>query len=220
MTDKAPQPDPDALAAALAAAFPGQRDARLAVRLLRLLAKGAPVSPHDLAKVTGDCADDVAQRLARWPSVEFDAAGNVVAFIGLSLRPTTHRFAVGDQTLFTWCAVDTLFLPGLLDRTARVHSACAETAQPISLTVTPRGVLDVQPINAVVSIVVPSTGGDIRSTFCCKVTFLASRNAGRAWLAERPGGALLSVDDAYELGRGINKRFFSAPDPLRQEATP
>lgn len=213
MTDAALALDVDAFAAALAGTFPAPRDAGLAVTLLRLLANGAPVSTEELAEASGGCADDVAQRLAALPSVEFDEAGRVVAFIGLSLRPTAHRVALGEETLFTWCAWDTLFLPALLDRTACVQSTCPVTGQPISLTVTPQNVVDLDPVEAVMSIVVPTGSDPIRSTFCCNVMFLASPDAGRTWLADRTDGALRSVDQAYELGRRLNERFFQHTRP-------
>ena len=62
---------------------------------------------------------------------------------------------------------------------------------------------------AVVSIVAPQSTDDIRSTFCCHVMFLASRKAGRAWTATRPNRAMLSPEQAHELGRRTNERVFA-----------
>ncbi len=209
MTPLDAEPDLDVLAAALEGTFPAREEAPLAITLLRLLAEGAPAPTQALAHRNDRPADEVERRLAAWPNVERDGHDRVVAFSGLTLRPTVHTFAIGNQTLFTWCAWDTLFLPALLDRTARVQSTCPVTGLPVSLTVTPHTVREVNPAGAVVSIVVPQSIDDIRSTFCCHVMFLASPKAGRAWTATRPNSVLLSLEQAHELGRRTNERYFA-----------
>ncbi len=203
------QPDFRTLVGALAGTFPARDDVPLALTLLRLLAAGAPVSTEALVHECGAPAERVEQQLAGWVNVERDENGRVVAFTGLSLRPTAHAFAVGGRTLFTWCAWDTLFLPELLQRAVRVDSTCHATGQPVSMTVTPQAVLNMRPAEAVVSLVVPKSTDDIRATFCCNVNFFASADVGQSWMARHPGGALLTVDQAHELGRRSNERFFT-----------
>lgn len=208
MSQPTRQPDLDSLVAALEGTFPAQSDATLAITLLRLLAQGDPVTPHRLGEKSGRAAAEVTERLAAWSNVERDADGSVVAFAGLSLRRTRHTFVVGGRRLFTWCAWDTLFLPELLGRTASVRSTCPATDQPVSMTVSAEGAADLSPVETVVSVVVPHSTDDIRTTFCCNVMFLASADAGRAWTATRANSALLSVEEAHELGRRANSRFF------------
>jgi len=87
----------DTLAESLAGTFPGCEDAPLALALLRELAAGEPV----VASTLGERAGTV---LVRWPNVNYDDDGRVVAFSGLSLAPTTHRFTVEGRQLYTWCA--------------------------------------------------------------------------------------------------------------------
>ncbi len=216
MTRLDAEPDLDVLADALEGTFPTPHEAPLAITLLRLLAEGAPVSTLALAHRSDRPADEVERRLAAWPNVERDGRGRVVAFSGLTLRPTpshVHHRQPHALHLVRW---DTLFLPEPLERTARVRSTCPATGQPVSLTVTPQSVQDVNPAGAVVSIVVPQSTDDTRSTFCCHVMFLGSPNAGRAWTATRPNSALLSVEQAHELGRRTNERFFAqAQRPTR-----
>jgi len=209
MTPLDAKPDLDVVAAALEGTFPTRNEAPLAITLLRLLAEGTPVSTLALSHRSDRPADEVERQLGAWANVERDGHGRVVAFSGLTLRPTLHTFAIGNQTLFTWCAWDTLFLPELLELPARVRSTCPVSGQPVSVTVTPHTVRDVNPAGAVVSIVVPQSSDDIRSTFCCHVMFLASPKAGRAWTATRPNSVLLSLEQAHELGRRTNERFFA-----------
>ena len=212
--------DMDMLVASLADTFPARSDVPLALSLLRALAEGSPVSTEALARRSGMSQELVAERLAAWPTIEHDEDDRIVAFTGLSLRPTTHTFCLGDRELFTWCAWDALFLPELLERTAHVQSTCPATGRRISLTVTPETVVDVTPAEAVVSMVHPRSAHDIRSAFCCHVNFFASADAGRTWTASHAGGALLSVADAHELGRRTNARFFAPDHQPTPGATP
>ena len=47
-------------------------------------------------------------------------------------------------------------------------------------------------------------------SFCHRVLFFASEEAGRSWAAEHEGTTLLSVQEAFELGRAMSERI--APD--------
>jgi alkylmercury lyase len=176
----------------LAATFPGCDDPPLARALLRALASGQPVTDPSLTAA----AD-------RWPNVELDARRRVVAFGGLSLTPTAHRFTVGGRQLYTWCAWDTLFLPRLLDQPAHVESHCHVSGTPVRLAVDQSGVHDVEPEDVWVSFPPPGTAStaDITGTFCCHVHFLAGRAAADRWLSRHEGATVLSVADAFELGR-------------------
>jgi alkylmercury lyase len=192
---------PDALeplAESLAGTFPACDDAPLARALLRVLAQGRPVS----ISTVDPSAPAV---LARWPNVMYDDEGRVVAFSGLSLTPTAHRFTVGGRDLYTWCAWDTLFLPAMLDQAATVRSRCRVTGTDVRLTVAPSGVVDFDRPGLKVSFPPRTTTStaDITGTFCCHVHFLAGAGAAERWLRRHPGGLALDLDDAYELGRVV-----------------
>ena len=45
-------------------------------------------------------------------------------------------------------------------------------------------------------------------SFCHFVHLFASRDAGESWIVEHPGTFLLSLDEAFELGRLVNARNF------------
>jgi alkylmercury lyase len=191
-----PRSSDDTLAESLAGTFPGCDDAPLALAVLRELATGLPVAMSRLP--------DGAQRgLARWPNVHYDEDGRVVAFGGLSLAPTPHRFAVGGRQLYTWCAWDSLFLPAMLAQPAAVESTCFVTGTDVRLTVDPDGVRHVEPQPLWLSFPPPTTTStaDITGTFCCHVHFLAGRRAAEQWLGRHPEGSALDLDDAFELGR-------------------
>src|SRR2546422_6561781 len=49
-----------------------------------------------------------------------DDEGRVLGFGGLAAAPMHHRLEVDGRTLWTWCAWDSLFIPEILGKRARV----------------------------------------------------------------------------------------------------
>jgi alkylmercury lyase len=184
-----------------AGTFPACDDAPVARELLRELAKGDPVPIASLDRRARAAVE-------RWPNVKLDE-DRIVAFSGLSLTPTAHRFTVGGRALYTWCAWDTLYLPALLEQSAAVQSRCPVTAAAVRLTVMPDGIADAHPTDVRVSFPPPAetSAADVTGTFCCHVHFLAGPAAGERWLRRHPEGIVLELADAYELGRAATCQF-------------
>ena len=117
----------DALIGAVPNLAPGEQ--AVAVALLRLLAKGAPVSDRTLAAAVGAEESTIRDELASWPGVFRDEDGRVVGYMGLSVFEFgEHRIEVGGRTLTAWCAWDTLFLPELIGDEARIRPAVPSPA--------------------------------------------------------------------------------------------
>ena len=178
------------------------------------LAEGSPASVTDIAQRAGEGAEFVESVLASWPGVYRNEDGYVVGFWGLTIEELvpTHSLEVRGHQLYTWCAWDTLFLPGLLGAEARVESACPITGETISLVVDPDRVAATSHPNAVLSFLVPERGfdADIIQSFCHFVHFFSSPGDGERWTAEHPGTFLLSLEEAFELGRRVNELNFPA----------
>jgi alkylmercury lyase len=174
----------------------------LGLPLLRLLARGEPVSVDELAATTGRPPELIRRALAGHADIEYDDEGRIVGN-GLTLRRTHHRFEVDGRRLYTWCALDTLVYPSMLGRPARVESPCHATGVPIRLVVEPDRVAQVEPDTAVVSLVPTGDRSAIRSSFCDQVHFFASAEAATGWLDQHPGGSVVPVADAQRLGRPI-----------------
>jgi alkylmercury lyase len=171
--------------------------------LLRELARGRPVAVEDLAQATARSAVEVRDALAGLSDTEYDEQGRVVGH-GITLRPTPHQFTVGGHRLYTWCALDTLIFPIVLDRPAQVVSATPGSGQPVRLAVDPAaGVTALEPATAVVSVVVPGPCGGVRSAFCNQVHFFAGPSAAQEWQTEHPGAEVLPVAAAFDLGRRL-----------------
>lgn len=185
-------------------------ESRLLVQVVRRLARGQPVTPREIEQLasTVRLAPDSALVLVNKIS-EHDEDGNIQGLMGLSLNGHRHRFEVNGQGLSTWCAWDTLFLPPLLQQTARVESSCPATKKPIRLTIDPERVQHYDPAQAVVSMVIPSTSSDdLRSVdetwrlFCHHVHYFAAADAVDDWFRSRAFQPIvLGIDEAYELGR-------------------
>ncbi len=184
---------------------------RLALQLYRLLAAGQPVEPAHLAAALHWPGTSVKAALHQFTGrTRYDTAGRIVAFGGLSLQPTAHRFVVAARPLYAWCAWDTLFLPALLQQTAQVASTCPVTAMPIRLEVTPERVAYCEPATAVVSLAMPpaSARADVVTSFCCHVWFFNDMTAGEAWAAQHHGAFLLPAAEAFALGQRKNALQF------------
>ncbi len=186
-----------------------------AIALYRELAKGAAVTPHQLAGALGVTSVETEALLSR-PSIRalsyLDDDGGVLGFGGLAAAPMAHRLQIDGRTLWTWCAWDSLFIPEILGEEARVESRDPRTGNMIRLTVGPDGVRASEPEAPVVSFVAADaeqfnrSAENVMGSFCHFVFFFESRASGEAWTAENAGTFILSLDEAAELAHRLNRR--------------
>lgn len=195
-----------AIAESLAPADRPEGFGDLFVALLRELAQGRPVSRTNLAATLDWPTERVVAVLEQATNTEYDNDGNVVGY-GLTLRETSQVFEIGGRRLYTWCALDTLMFPALIGQTAHVSSHCAATGAPVSLTATPNEIRDVAPAHAAVSLVLPQAADDIRQSFCCHVHFFESVLTAEDWASEHQGVEIVSVQEAFDLGRELNRHL-------------
>lgn len=195
----------------------GPEHARLLVRVQRALGQGRPVSHEEVGRFAAEIglAHDEADTFLRTVT-EHDSDDTIVGALGLSLNDHPHRLVVNGARLSAWCAMDTLFLPAVLQQTATVESASPLSGQTVRLTVSPEGVEAVSPAGAVVSmVVVDPEAVDVGSveaiwgTFCHQIFFFASRAEAERWAASRPNIEILSVDEAHEVGRHLSSRLLA-----------
>lgn len=208
-------PDLDKIFAPLAAADLelDERQRKVSLALYRELAKGRSVGREQLARALDMPDREVSEVLdsdALSCLTLHDDQKAIIGFGGLAVVEMAHKFIVNGQTLHTWCAWDSLFIPELLDATAQVESTCPETHVPVRLRVSPRGVETVEPPETVVSFLLPhelrieQTAPETMKTFCHLVYFFASPDAGRAWTDRHAGTFVLSLEDAFILAQMLN----------------
>ena len=199
----------DDLVEALRPAFPELNpvEQNVSIQIHRLLAQGRPLDRQHLADSLQIPVENINEMLNRWWGIDYDQQNRIIAYWGLSIRPTQHRFEADGQMMYAWCAWDTLFLPEILKSSARVESSCATTRSRIRLTLSPHQVEHVQPKSTVISFLTPDVARvkeNVVAHFCCSVHFFKSEDAGRVWTSQHPGTFLLTIDQAYILGRKIN----------------
>ena len=192
-----------------------QRSTLLFDQLVRLLVQGRPVAPELLASRLHRELEEVRSILQAHPELEYDAQGNLVGS-GLTLVPTAHQFRVEQRILFAWCAFDTLTYPVELHLSAQVTSRCPVTGSSIHLTVTPEQVLDLDPGEAQVSLVVDVAAeccDNVREDVCNFGHFFASREAATRWQAAHQEAVILSVEEAYQVGKLVEGARFPDTEP-------
>jgi alkylmercury lyase len=149
--------------------------------------------------------DELKRCLAQEPDAEFDRQGHLVGW-GVTMIATRHRFQFRQQSLFPWCAYDTLLFPPALGETAQVQSTC-----PMTFVATPEGVVkELTPGTAVMSLIIPAERSDhVRSTFCEQSLFFQSEQAASDFLSTRPETVILSLEEAARLGWMIAEPRFT-----------
>ena len=191
-----------------------ERARRLSIEIYRELALGEPVEQVTLAAQLGvqpseitDALED--EQLKGW--VFYDDVRRIVGFRGLAISKMPHRFEVAGRMLYTWCALDSLFIPEILGQPARVESRDPGTGNLITLTVAPDGVQSVDPPDAVMSIlvgdqeVVKTEPTKVMASFCHHIWFLESRDSGAEWVAQHGEGTfLVTLEEAFALGKRFN----------------
>jgi alkylmercury lyase len=183
-----------------------ERDQRLSLAIYRALARGAPVGLKDVFSEVGMDAAEGVRRMAGWPGVYYDGEQRVIGYWGLSLVSTRHRLRIGGHQLFAWCAWDTLFLPAVLGVRTEVTSTCRGTGEAVHLSVSPTAVESAEPPGLAVSFVIPdgeAVRADVITSFCHHVHFFISENAEK-----HPEAFLLSLPEAFEVGRLLNRRRY------------
>jgi alkylmercury lyase len=181
----------------------GEQGRRIGIAVYDLLAQGDPVTSTEIAAKAGEREALVVATLKGWPGVFWDDDGRVVGFWGLAIPEMDHRFqAEGAKPMFAWCALDPFLIVPVIRRPARVESKDPVTGEPITMTVTPRGVKDLSPATAVVSFIAPDKpfDFDVIESFCHYVLNFASRESAERWASERKDIVLLPAAGAFQVG--------------------
>ncbi len=187
-----------------------EEEKRLGLEIYRQLALGQSVERAGLAEALHLPLAEVEEVLGHnnVKSLTYaDPAGRIIGFGGLAIREMPHRFTVAGRTLYTWCAWDSLFIPVILGVGAEVDSPEPGSTARVRLNVAPDRVRHVQPETAVMSFLLPSAqifqGDALKAiaSFCHYIFFFTDRETATAWTSRHPGTVVISVSDAFQLGR-------------------
>lgn len=186
-------------------------------------ATGNPPALADAAAAAGlppDTAGAALAELAAADLVALGPAGEVAGAFPLSAIATRHQVRIdGRPVLHAMCAVDALGIPAMLHSGGVVTSADPATGQPIAVTVSADGGLDVHPSDAVV-LLARSGDGPLATACCSIIDFHTDATAARRVL-ETPGarGAVISVADAHALGTALFLGLPANPTSGKREAS-
>jgi alkylmercury lyase len=201
---------------------------RFALALYKEIAKGQPVDDAQAGRALGISVAESRALLQRNPLKSFvyrDERGRILGFGGLAAAPMHHRFEVDGRMLSTWCAWDSLFIPEILGRPARIASSDPESGELVSLIVTPDRIKSAEPRDAVVSFVLPdaevfgTSAANVMAKFCHFIFFFSTRLSGERWVAKHPGTFLYSLDEAFVLARRLNAKNFGTELARRASST-
>ncbi len=148
----------------------------------------------------------------------------MLGFGGLAAARMHHRFEVDARTLWTWCAWDSLFIPEILGKPARVTSPDPENGEVVRLLVSPDRIESAEPEDAVVSFLLldardfGTSAANVMAMFCHFVFIFTSRSSGERWTANHPGIFLYSLDEAFAPARRLNARNFG-PELARRASS-
>ncbi len=200
--------DLEQLSAYITLLFPsmGEREQQLSLMIYRLLAEGKPASIQQLTQATMQRSDEIEHTLHSWPGVFFDNNNNIIGFWGLTIQEMPHRMEVNGLSVYVWCAWDALFIPELLNATARVFSNCPVTNKNIEVIVSHDHAQAINSNDVVVSFLKPDINEfqhDVTTSFCHFVYFFYNRSAGKQWCSKHPNTFLLSLDEAFTVGKTI-----------------
>lgn len=188
---------------------------QVALTLTRLLTTGEPVLPGRVSAELALTQAAVDAAIADLRTVSCDDSGRVTSACGLTLSKTDHQIRWMDAPatqLYTWCAWDPFLLADLVGGPLASMSICPVTKERITVRLDAGGSWRAKPPTTVLSFSLAdlSRVGSIGEAFCPLLRFLASSAVGADWTARHDNVILLSIEDAAELARAVNRMCFAA----------
>lgn len=111
--------------------------------------------------------------------IEFNNDGHLMGNAGLSLTPSRHQLTIGNNTRWTWCALDAVGILGALGATGTVRSFDPQTGESIQVKF-----VDGSPdTDTQLFILNDYANGSVREDWCPRVNFFTTLEAAQAWIA-------------------------------------
>lgn len=183
-----------------------ERTSKFLGALLREVAKGSPVTQEKSYEIAAELnLSEKETKLFIEAATERDKEGRILGLIGLSQNEYANKFEIDGEKLHALCAWDTLFLPQLLMKTAKVEVIDSQSKETVKVEISPEKIVSISPSTAVLSIVIPE--GEIENLqqvygiFCSNIRFFASEKNLRDWFEHREYKPLvISIEEGFALG--------------------
>ncbi|MCI0711822.1 MAG: hypothetical protein L0154_16825 [Chloroflexi bacterium] len=173
-------------------------------KIVKLLSKGRPLSPEQIAAELQLSQDEVDALLR---TGELNQDGDLVG-LGLSLVPTPHSYQIEGRQLYVWCAGDAIMFSIFLKADAIIESPDPISGDKIRLIATPAGVRNVEPATAVVSHPTAGVVGleYLQTEFCNPTNFFTSVETASQYVSQHPELVIVPVDEVFPLWRQVWNR--------------
>jgi alkylmercury lyase len=182
----------------------------------RALLAGEPVSMERLGRLTRLTPPEITAALHEIPGLaRFDGWGRLVGLLGVSVQPSPHRLTAGGTAAYAWCAWDTLFIPRVIGADIEAASHCPVTGTPVDVRVGSGGVSAASPGEVMVSFLVthrPAGDCGLGGVCCSHMHFLSNTDAARRWLSSQPAGLVLTLEEAWQVGRLFVDALLAPPE--------
>lgn len=183
-----------------------EKTSKFLVALLKEVTKGSPVPQekwYEIAAELNLSEEETKPFIENF--TERDKEDKIVGLFGLTQNEYAHKFEVDGVTLYTYCGWDTLFLPQLLRKTAKVEIIDYISKETVTVEISPEKVVSISPSTAVLSIITPEVEIEnlqqVYMIFCSNVHFFASEKNLRDWFKNREYNPIvISIEDGFALG--------------------
>jgi len=183
---------------------------KLSLAIYNGLAKGKPVNIEDLVRNASLNHDVVSGTIEKWPGIFYNNNKEIVGYWGLAISEMINKIQLKDQTLYGWCAWDTLFIPQLIRQKATIRSTCMTSKEEIVIELDEHGNLVSNNDNIVVSMLTvdeESIQDNVQTSFCHFIHFFKNEKAGKKWVSSNPDTFLISLREAIELSQTKNQLY-------------
>ena len=186
-------------------------DKQILRQVFPLLAEGRPVPVRRISEATR-VAPSVVEAALDSGRAERDEEGRVVELSGLMLSPTLHRVMIGDVALFSCCALLAELVPAFIERPVSVESVDPVSRHVVKLVITPKGVAEVKPEEAVGSFVVTearSMAVNVNAAFCRHVHHFASYESAKAFVGLDHRRYAIAIGDLYDAAQMLYREAWA-----------
>jgi len=110
-----------------------REEQEISLKIYQLLSKKIHPNQEMLAAELPYSVYQIKAVLDKIKSLVYMAEGNIIGFAGLTTHPMPHSIQIDGITTYTWCALDALFIPELLDKKTLVRSSDPVTKNPLNI---------------------------------------------------------------------------------------
>lgn len=184
------------------------------VHAFPMLAEGVPVPIRRLAERAG-VDERTAVKAVRTSKAETDDQSNITSLFGIGFSPTVHRVVAPAAALYTCCGLVAQTVARLAQVRIQIRSADPVSGTIIKLDVSPSGLRDIDPGNAVCTFARGARDDMINrpyQTFCRHIRYFESEKTAEEFIrletvrfpvdiADCYWAAELLVEKAWGIGR-------------------